>query len=1224
MSPVTRRPLPLGRRQLLATLVTTLVCLLASRDAEALVITELMASNATTVADDDGEFSDWVEIFNNSASSANLAGMYLTDEEALPTKWQFPAVTLGAGQYLVVWTSDKNRAVAGQPLHTNFRLSASGEYLGLIAADGTTVIDEYFPAFPAMATDRSYGLASDLVTERCFILPTPGALNNESADCVTTSPVTFSPERGFYDDPMAVTLSTPTPGATIHYTLDGTDPTPSHGTPYTAPINVTTNAMIRAMAFGPDLEPTASVTHTYIYLDDILTQSQAAQPPEYQYYGMDYDMDPDVVNDPRYADEIKDDLRAIPALSIVTNVDHLFSPATGIYVNRSGQGVAWERPTSVEMIRSDGAPGFQINCGIRIQGGVSRLSDMGKYSFRLLFKSIYGPSKLVYPFFPDSSVDSFDTFTLTATHGNSWPAGFSRAEYIRDTWLKDTQIAMGQVSAHTTYVHLFLNGRYWGMYRPTERPSAPFQAAWFGGVEEDYDVLNAGQAVDGDRVAWETLQDLAAGPVETLAGYEAVLEYLDVENFIDYMISNIYAANYDWPEKNWYAGRKREAGAGFRFFNWDGEDTFNSVNANRTTLGAIDTPGAIYANLRSSPEFRLAFADRVHKHFFHGGALTPEAAKARWERRRDEIYDAIVGESARWGDHRRTVPYTRDIEWIAENQRLLLAFFPARTRIQIEHFKGAGLYPTIDAPTYSQNGGQFFPGSELTITAPAGVIWVTTDGSDPRLPGGAVSPTANPYSAPVVLAGGLTVKARALSGTTWSALAEAAFTPVSPIRITELMYNPTAGLGAEYLEIRNISGSPVSLSGVKLTQGVTLNFPATMLAAGASALAVENTTTFQSVYGAGHPVVGQYSGRLDNGGERLTLVAADNSTIHDFEYDDAWYPVTDGPGRSLVIRDANADRSVWATAAGWKASAMNGGTPGTIEAAHCANGIDDDGDTLVDLADPGCSGASSETEAPQCNDGADNDGDGHVDLTDPQCTSASHASEAPDAGDSFLCYVAKPDEPFEPTEVVIEDELDGPVSHELVSAKTLCVPGARDGTQAIDDSTHLRAYPLQPVDGEPLHVPVLGQRYDSALGPFYMDINKPLRLLAPAAVDLSAPVAPPAFSAHGVDYYKCYRASLSKTLPRYFPTQAQVHFEELFETRDYVLRPPTQVCTPAAVDGAVKTPGRHLLCFKAARNKFSAAHVPVAGVNAADLFSSSVLATSREAELCIPAVPVED
>ncbi len=1197
-------------------------------EAGALVISELMASNSASIQDEDSEYSDWLELFNNSGASVNLDGFYLTDEEVVPNKWRLPAVTLPAGQYMIVWASDKNRAVPGQPLHTNFRLSASGEYLGLVATDGVTVVHEYNPAFGTVAENRSFGLAADLVTERCFILPTPGAANNESADCQVTAPVAFAPERGFYDAPFALTLSTPTPGATIHYTLDGSDPTPTHGSVYSAPLSVTTTAMVRAMAFGPGLDPTPTVTHTYIFLADVLTQSTAEQPPEYTWFSVaDYDMDPTVVNDPRYSGEIIGDLRAIPTMSIVTDVDHLFGPQNGIWTHRSGEGVAWERPTSVELIRGDGSTGFQINCGIRMQGGVSRLSDMGKYNMRLLFKSIYGPSKLVYPLFPGSSVDSFDTVTLTAGHGHSWQAGFADAEYIRDTWLKDTQRAMGQVSSNNTYVHLYLNGRYFGLYRPTERPSAPFLASWYGGVEEDYDALNSGQAIDGDRDAWETMMSLARGPIDTLAGYDALRQYLDVTNFADYMMSNIFAGNYDWPDKNWYAGRKREPGAGYRFFNWDGEETLSSVNANRVSVGAYDTPGNLWQLLREySPEFRLLVGDRVHKHFFHGGALTPEATSARWRARRDEIYRAIVGESARWGDGRRGYnPYTRDKEWTIENQRLLLAYFPGRSRVQFEQFRDAGLYPMVDAPEFSQHGGEFFPGVEIAMTAPAGSILYTTDGSDPRVPGGAVSPAAIAYSAPVPLSTGVTLRARALSGGEWSALNEATFSPASPLRITELLYNPLGGVvGAEFLEIRNIGASPVSLAGVALTTGVTFTFPNTMLAAGAHALVVENTTTFNNLYGGGHPVLGQYSGRLDNGGERIVLMGP-TSAIQDFEYDDAWYPSTDGPGKSLVIRDATGDLALWSQAAGWRASSANAGTPGAVEPKLCANGIDDDGDTAVDLADAGCASAASDTESTQCNDGIDNDGDMQVDLDDLQCTSASHASEAPDAGDSFFCYSGAITTDYTPVTLTIGDEIDGTASYEVRKPTSICMAGERDGNAVIDPSTHLRAYELKTVSGEPEHVPILSAHYESALGTIYVDVAQPGRLLVPAGVDLSAPTTAPSFGSHGVDYYKCYRAKLARSMPKYLPTGAQIHFDDAFEDRDYLIRMATRVCAPASIDGSpIKTPGRHLLCYKASRGRYMPKLTPRYGLHTADVVTATQMDVRKDEEVCIPAVPVLD
>ena len=124
------------------------------------MITEFQASNGSTLADEDGATSDWIEIFNPDAASVDLGGYYLTDDAAILTKWQIPAGTsLGASEFLVVFASDKDRAVAGQELHTNFKLSSAGEYLALVDPDGVTVVDEYAASYPVQFEDASYGLA---------------------------------------------------------------------------------------------------------------------------------------------------------------------------------------------------------------------------------------------------------------------------------------------------------------------------------------------------------------------------------------------------------------------------------------------------------------------------------------------------------------------------------------------------------------------------------------------------------------------------------------------------------------------------------------------------------------------------------------------------------------------------------------------------------------------------------------------------------------------------------------------------------------------------------------------------------------------------------------------------------------------------------------------------------------------------------------------------------
>jgi len=137
------------------------------------LITEFMAANDHTIKDDLGEFSDWIEIYNSGTNTVNLGGYYLTDELANLSKWQFPATNLPPRRYLVVYASGFNRVKPGQPLHTNFKLNADGEYLALIKPDGVTVISEFAPVFPPQEEGLSYGLAVDDVST--FSLVVPGA-----------------------------------------------------------------------------------------------------------------------------------------------------------------------------------------------------------------------------------------------------------------------------------------------------------------------------------------------------------------------------------------------------------------------------------------------------------------------------------------------------------------------------------------------------------------------------------------------------------------------------------------------------------------------------------------------------------------------------------------------------------------------------------------------------------------------------------------------------------------------------------------------------------------------------------------------------------------------------------------------------------------------------------------------------------------------------------------
>ena len=600
------------------------------------------------------------------------------------------------------------------------------------------------------------------MTTGYFTTPTPSQPNGALVvDYVRDT--MFHPDRGFYNRPIQVEISSATPGASFRYTLDGSEPTPTHGTLYTGPIPISSTTTLRAIGYKQNYLSTNVDAHTYLFLDDVIRQ------PE---------MDPEVVNDPRYANTIKDDLRSIPTMSIVTRHEHLFG-GSGIYSNPNSSGVAWERPTSMEIFHPDGRPGRQVNCGIRIYGGVGRNPGFKKHTFRLLFKRQYGPTKLDYPLFDVASEDSegatdrFDTLIMRAGFNNTWHRNVTseeqRAQYLRDQWVHDTQLAMGHASCHGIFVHLYLNGTYWGVYNVVERPNADFGSSYYGGRKEEWDALNSypRNVVDGTATAWQTAHSIANGGVTSQAAYDRLREYVDIDNLIDYMLLNFYGGNKDWDDHNWYSIRHRVPGAGYKFVAWDSERTLESVSGdNRTGVGQSDKPSRLFSQLKQNTEFRMKFADHAHHHLFNGGVLSPVQAAARYRKLANVIDRAIVGESARWGDAQRSTPYTRDGAWVTERNRLLNQYFPSRAGAVLGHLRGHNprLYPNTDAPVFSQHGGHVSSTTELTMTAGSGQIYYTKDGSDPRLPGGSVNPQALSYD------GAVSTTTLVAEGSTWKYL----------------------------------------------------------------------------------------------------------------------------------------------------------------------------------------------------------------------------------------------------------------------------------------------------------------------------------------------------------------------------------------------------------------------------------------------------------------------
>jgi hypothetical protein len=866
-----------------------------AQPAPLVVINELMAENAGSSKDEDTDPEDWIELHNRGTTPVNLQGWSLSNDRDEEGLWTFPAVTMPANGFLVVWASGKDRRepIAGRRLHTNFKLNPNGDTLRLFSPELPRIVVSEVP-YPEQGPDFSYGRQGAGAGEvwRFFSPATPGVANGVSTVTGKVEEVHFSVERGYYDKPFVLSLACPTPDAIIRYTTNGSPPSLTNGVVYTEPLAIAASRVIRAAAFATNQLPSRVRTHTYLY-------------------------------------GLAPNRRLLPALSLVTATNNLYG-RTGIMEynprNTTFHGPAWERPVSVEFISPVDNDGFHIDAGIRVAGGdyIRGLYNYrapsppeNKYSYRLYFRGEYGPGRLEYPIFPGTTVESFNSLHLRAgMNDNTNPL-------LKDEFVRALSDDVGLVACHGTFVSLFLNGVYKGIYNPVERVDDDFLQQYHGGGEL-WDVMGPNSsAVRGDTVAWGQLRTAARKDLTIRSNYVDVAARMDLPNFVDYLLPLIWADNDDWPHNNTRAAREKVPGAKFRFYPWDAEFAFGfsghsvSYDTIATTLSTTSPPWGttdyqqMFNALKRSYEFKLLFADRVHRAFYNGGPLTDPRIRARYNAMKAGLAPSIGGFSDVVGS------------WINGRHRHV-------TNI----FQKAGFLASSNAPVLSRHGGVVPAGFALTLTNRAGTIYFTTDGVDPRVPfEGVPSASAKTYTAPLTLTDSVRLLSRSLNGTNWSALTEAEFTVADlgpTIRLSEIMFNPPGGDAYEFLELVNDGGIPVNLADFAF-DGITFRFPNPfpLLAPGARLVLSSdaNPAAFAARY-PGVPVAGRFGGSLSNGGERLTLLDRAGRIVFSVSYDDegAWPRASDGGGASLEISNLNADPD---DPANWHASAEGGGTPGS-------------------------------------------------------------------------------------------------------------------------------------------------------------------------------------------------------------------------------------------------------------------------------------------------------
>ncbi|QGY46013.1 T9SS type A sorting domain-containing protein [Maribellus comscasis] len=761
--------------------------------------------------------------------------------------------------------------------------------------------------------------------------------------------LTFSHSRNYYREAFYLSLSA-TPTSTIIFTTDCSKPTMNNGSVYSGPILIDSTTIIRAIAFF-GTNTSEMVTNSYLFVSDVKKQSKNPSGFPVVWSGSktipaDYEMDPEVINDPEYVSAIDSAFSELPSLSLTMDINSWFNPDTGMYVGYPNSDISRAKAVTAEFIfQEDTEESFAVSCGVQNQGGTSIVNwKSPKQSMRLLFKEMYGPTKLKYKLFPDSEINSINTLVVDAMLNSTWihPTDEDQrfhALYLHDQLTSDLQNDMGGLSFHGMYFHLYLNGLYWGICNLHERPDDAFLAEHLDAKREDFDVIkhNPNTVVAGTNSFYTTMLTSARNGFSEVRQLSDFEKYLDIPAFIDYMLLNFYLGNYDWAHQNFYAGRDRTTTDGFRFYPWDSELVmrFADVNYDNTGKNNEGGPTEIHSLLKENEEYRMMFADAVYKHLFNDGALTPENFRKRFLFRKSEIENAIILESARWGDYRKDVSgttYTKKDFWIQEVNRILDDYIPKRRDIVIGQLRKSSnnLFPKYLPPEIEANT---LEDGEIEITLNSqheslGEVYFTLDGTDPRNVGGGVNGTA--YSDKIIVGNTSLLKARfySVADKTWSALAEEMFVfddvYGKDIIINEIMYHPDDGY-PEFIEIMNFGDNPVNLRGFRFSGGINYMFRTDEnINPGAGLVLTNDNVLFSRVYK--FSAFGQFQKNLSNSGEAIYLTNRFDQLVDSVAYSDTtpWPELADGDGYSLELINPDLDNALWSS---WRASEKIKGSP---------------------------------------------------------------------------------------------------------------------------------------------------------------------------------------------------------------------------------------------------------------------------------------------------------
>jgi len=861
--------------------------------AQDLFINEIMSSNSSTLTDNDGDYSDWLEIYNAGTLPVNLAGYYLSDDVSNLNKWQFSEVEIDPGNFLIIFASGKDTSNAS--IHTNFKIASEGEWL-ILSDSQMNIIDSTFSGF--MVIDISKGRQPDGSANWFFFTdPTPGSINNSigaEATMRLDGPQFFT-QGGFYDSQFHLIINTRNVNTSIFYTTDGSMPD-TNATEYTDPVAINNTTVIKAVEIHESGLSGNVITHTYFINEN----------------------------------------KSLPVISLSLFPEDFEE----IYRNHD-----LEKPVHIEMFDNSGELAFSYDAGAEVFGSGSTGFD--QKSLSIFFRKEYGRGTLNYKLFQDLPYVNYESFILRNS-GNDWWSTMFRDAMITNGLMEGTAVDYQKYRPVVVYI----NGEFWGIHNMREKVNEHYIKDHHFVSQDNLDMLEykeeiTPQIIHGDLNHYNDMIDfLKRNTLSKTENYEHIKSVIDIDNFIDYQVVEIYCANIDWPANNNKFWRSKDSDGKWRwilydldtgFGLWDEWWAYGTAGWKLDHIAhALSESNQGYEEAWPNPQwstfiFRMLLENREFKNDFINrmadylnSRFSPAHVLQKIQEFENRIKPVIGDHLERWDRYQDDYSYeVNKVEKFAKQRpehvrsHLMTHFNLSGTaylNLKIEP-AGSGIIKLnslfINSSTWQ---GIYFTDIPVSLTAAAAPgykfkNWSNTSNSEPSI---SVFPN---------------------DGLTFSAFFEVDSNATEAIIINEINYNSSNDFDpGDWIELFNNGANEQDLSGWTIKDAIDSNMyvipDGTILNSADYLVLCRDKDKFSNYFSMVQNYLGDLGFGITSDGDTLRLYNSNSILIDSvaFSKNEPWPYKPDGNGPTLELINPDLDNSL---SLNWASSTILG-TPGEI------------------------------------------------------------------------------------------------------------------------------------------------------------------------------------------------------------------------------------------------------------------------------------------------------